>query len=547
MGACLQFFRNLPIQRKISFGILLTCATALAVAAGAIFVAQLRTFRQSFTRDLEVVAQMLAHNTTAALTFNDARTAQDLLSAIRAKPYILRAALDLADGSQFASFQSGTLRQVPAIDQGDGFHSAGGFLALNRPIILAGERIATLRLLSDYRTEYRRSLEMYLTILAGALLVSILLALVLSARLERLIATPILDLAGTAHNVAEQKNYSLRAQKLSQDEVGQLTDAFNQMLTKIAEDDQALRRVNQSLEHEIDERKRRERQIESLHKELMQASRHAGMAEVASAVLHNVGNVLNSVNVSANLINEVLEQSPISGLGKLAGLLEAHRTDLSNFLVNDPKGQRVPLFVSTLAAAEQEQRQQLTGEIRTLLNNIEHIKEIVAMQQNYATLAGVTEDLPISDLVEAAVRMNTSALQRHGIVIERQFEPVPLVRVDKHKVLQILINVLRNANHALEHGRADQKILTLRVHLEAGRVQVSVSDNGVGIAAENLTRIFGHGFTTKRDGHGFGLHSGALAAKEMGGSLRACSDGQGKGATFILDLPPAPSNEIQHA
>lgn len=537
----LQFFRNLPIQRKISLGILLTCATALTVGTAAIFVAQLRTFRQTFTSDLQAIGRMLGHNTTAAITFKDGKGAEELLAAVQAKPYILRAAIDLPDGSEFAAYQSPALKSPAPGSTADGLHSAGGLLLLNQPVLLAGERIATLRLVCDYQTEYYRSLRLYLTIMAAALLIAILLALALAGRLERLIATPILNLAGTAQKVAEQKNYGLRAQKDSEDEVGRLTDAFNGMLAKIEENDTALRQANHCLEHEIEERKRREQQIEALHKELMLASRQAGMAEVATAVLHNVGNVLNSVNVSANVISDRLDQSSALGLAKLAAMLEAHRGDLMHFLANDPKGRKVADFIAALAAASQEERQHMTSEIKALLTNIEHIKEIVAMQQSYAKVAGITEDLAVADLVEAAVRMNSAGLQRHGVTLKRQFEPVPLVRVDKHKVLQILINLMRNAKYAMERCAEHQRVLTLGVREEAGRVKISVSDTGVGIASENMTRIFGHGFTTKRDGHGFGLHSGALAAKEMGGSLMAFSDGLGKGATFTLELPPVPS------
>jgi two-component system, NtrC family, sensor kinase len=535
-----QLFKNLPIQRKISFGILLTCGTALAVAAAAIFLAQLRTFRQSFTRDLESTGQMLAHTTTAAITFKDRNGAEDLLAAVQAKPYILRAAIDLPDGTEFASYQSSALKTAQNIARVDGLHSSGGYLTLNQPVMLAGDRIATLRLLCDYQIEYRRSLRLYLGILMLVLLVSVLLALALSNRLQRLIAAPILNLAATAQSVAEKKDYSLRAPKLSQDEVGRLTDAFNEMLAKIEQDDNALHEMNHSLAHEIEERKRREEEIEKLHKDLMLTSRQAGMAEVATGVLHNVGNVLNSVNVSANLMSDRLNQSVTGRWNQLASLLEKRGADLADFLTNDPKGRNVPQYVSALAAALSEERDQFKREVQALLTNVEHIKEIVSMQQNYATLAGVTEDLPVAELVDNALRMNKAAFQRHGIGIRQQFDAVPLVRVDKHKVLQILINLLRNAKYAMEDSGGDTKWLTLGVCLNGDRVKISVADNGIGIAPENLTRIFGHGFTTRRNGHGFGLHSGALAAREMGGSLHAWSEGLGKGATFVLELPTAP-------
>ena len=133
--------------------------------------------------------------------------------------------------------------------------------------------------------------------------------------------------------------------------------------------------------------------------------------------------------------------------------------------------------------------------------------------------------------------MNEGALSRHDVEVIREFETVPPLNVEKHKILQILVNLLRNAKHACQDsGRADKR-MTVRVANGDGRIRISVMDNGVGIPPENLTRIFNHGFTTRKDGHGFGLHSGALAAKEMGGSLTVHSDGPGQGAAFTLELP----------
>jgi C4-dicarboxylate-specific signal transduction histidine kinase len=134
--------------------------------------------------------------------------------------------------------------------------------------------------------------------------------------------------------------------------------------------------------------------------------------------------------------------------------------------------------------------------------------------------------------------MNSEALARHDVRLVRDFDPnVPEVTVEKHKVLQILVNLIRNAKYACDDSTEEDKRVTVRVTNGEGRVHVIVADNGVGIPRENLTRIFNHGFTTRKHGHGFGLHSGALAAKEMGGSLLVHSDGPGKGAIFTLELP----------
>jgi C4-dicarboxylate-specific signal transduction histidine kinase len=374
--------------------------------------------------------------------------------------------------------------------------------------------------------------------LACVLLISILLSLLVSDRLQRLISAPILSLAASAQRVAEQKDYSLRAPKLAEDEVGRLTDAFNEMLGTIQTNDAALRNANKELESEIEERSRTQAEVESLHKQLMQASRQAGMAEVATGVLHNVGNVLNSVNVSITLIQEQLQGSEVASLAKVVGLLETHSNGLASYLTDDPKGKLVPGFIIQLSRQLEEEHCLIGKEHAELVRNLEHIKEIVTMQQSYATVSGVLEKVALPSLVDDALRFHAGALERHGIQVQRQYDTVPPVTIDKHKALQILVNLVHNAKYALDEAQGNDKKLTVGIALQgAYRVKVTVADNGVGIAPENLNRIFSHGFTTRKGGHGFGLHSGANAAREMGGFLSAASDGQGKGAVFTLELP----------
>ncbi len=286
-------------------------------------------------------------------------------------------------------------------------------------------------------------------------------------------------------------------------------------------------------------------QLANLNEQIAKTQRQAGMAEVATGVLHNVGNVLNSVNVSAILLRDNVKKSQIQNLVKATHLLRDHADDAAAFLTQDPKGQRLPGFFIKLGdhlAAEQRSWQE---ELDGLGRNIEHIKEIVAMQQSYARLSGVSEALDAKELVEDALRINASAFSRHGVTLVRAFQDVPKVTVDKHKVLQILINLLRNAKYAMDDSGKSEKTLTVAIRAgDEGRVWIEVVDTGVGIPAENLARIFQHGFTTKQDGHGFGLHSGANAAREMGGNLIARSDGPGTGATFTLELPVATTQEL---
>jgi signal transduction histidine kinase len=292
---------------------------------------------------------------------------------------------------------------------------------------------------------------------------------------------------------------------------------------------------------EIEERKRMEVQVEQTHRDLLVASRQAGMAEIATGVLHNVGNVLNSVNVSASLINDQIKRSKAGNLGQLTQLLKQHAANLGAFLSEDPKGRQVLHYLEKLDEHLTEQRLSLLEEVSSLTRNVGHIKDIVAMQQNYACAAGVTETVQAAELVEDSLRVNHAAFERHRVEIVRDYErQLPPMTVDKHKVLQILINLLQNAKYACAESEQPDKRIIVRVCREGDRIRVSVADNGVGIAPENISRIFNQGFTTRKNGHGFGLHSGALAAKEVGGALSAQSDGPGRGATFTLELPLAP-------
>jgi signal transduction histidine kinase len=288
------------------------------------------------------------------------------------------------------------------------------------------------------------------------------------------------------------------------------------------------------------ERKRAHDELEELHDQMLEVSRKSGMAEVAAGVLHNVGNVLTSVNVSTTLVRDRLRQSHISGVARLDALLREHAPDLAGFFTRNPRGKLVPDYLHQLSGLLQEERKQLADEMAQLGENVEHIKQIVAMHQGYARMSGAIETLPVGEVVEDALRITEVGLLRQHIQVVRDFAAVPPVAMDRHKVLQILINLIRNARQAVEETGKHTGTVKLSIDRQGTEsVRITVSDDGVGIAPDNLARIFSHGFTTKRDGHGFGLHAGALAAQEMGATLSVQSAGAGFGATFMLDLPLA--------
>jgi signal transduction histidine kinase len=218
-------------------------------------------------------------------------------------------------------------------------------------------------------------------------------------------------------------------------------------------------------------------------------------------------------------------------------LLNEHAGDLAAYLAEDPKGKQLPGYLGQLCEHLVTERQRSIGELELVRQNIEHVKEIVAMQQNYARVSGVSETVLVAEMLEDALRMNAAALVRDEIEIVREYTDEPTVTIERHKVLQILVNLISNARYACDDSGRRNKQIRLNITERNQRIRIAIIDNGIGIPPGNLTRIFNHGFTTRKGGHGFGLHSGALAAREMGGALTAESAGPGYGATFTLELP----------
>jgi two-component system NtrC family sensor kinase len=527
--------RDRPIKSKLTTITMLTSGVALLLACAAFVGYELTVFRTGIVNELSTTAAIVGDNSAAALAFDDPDSARQTLRSLNVHPHIIGAALYGRNGKLFASYHRAPAAAAfdPPPAQAQGYRFADDRLKLFHRFDLAGEHAGTVYIESDL-SELRSRMSRYALIGAGVLLVSWAVAFLLAARLQRAISAPVSHLALVMNQVQAQNDYSLRAAKQSDDELGALIDGFNSMLDQIRAQDSALQEARDNLELRVAERTG---ELERTHRQLVDASRQAGMAEVATNVLHNVGNVLNSLNVSANMLVEQIDRSRGTGLPRLVALLREHEHELGEYVVNDARGRHVLTYLSQLSEHIVHEREVNLRELTSLRSNIDHIKEIVSMQQSYSKVSGVKELLQPIDLLEDALRMNEGALHRHDVHVVREFEPVPGINSEKHKILQILVNLLRNAKYACcESARLD-RCVTLRVASGPACVRISVADNGVGIAPENMTRIFAHGFTTRRDGHGFGLHSGALAARELGGSLQVFSDGPGRGATFVLELP----------
>ncbi|MDZ4289126.1 MAG: CHASE sensor domain-containing protein, partial [Prosthecobacter sp.] len=642
--------------------IMVISSTALLLACAAILIYERHAFRETMARDFGIIADTFDDNVASGLTFNDPESIVQTLTTLKADPGILAACVYDKAGTFIVQYQRADLKGTFTFPEAQrtGQHFQDDRLDTYQDITLAGEFIGSVYIAADFTAITQRlqhSAIIVIIVMTGALL----LAFLLSTALQKFISGPISHLAQIASTVATERDYSVRAVKKSEDEMGSLVDNFNEMLSQIQLQDSALQVARDGLEKRVQERtrqlakslsllnatldstadgiiavqftgevvchnsqfacmwnlppkmldepsedghlaffanqtenpveyirrageldatlegesvdviklkngltferyvkpqkvdgksvglvinfrditarKRAEADLAEANERLLVTSRQAGMAEVATSILHNVGNVLNSVSVSAEVVSTKVRGFRIGGLKNVSELLLQNSADLAGFLVSDPRGKDLPTYLLKLVGHLAAPQQAILEELESLRKNIEHIKDIVSMQQSYARGCGVLERLSINELIEDAIRINEAGFRRHELHLVREISDVPPILTDRHKVLQILVNLLGNAKYALALIDTDRR-LTVRANLNQNNgVEIAVIDNGIGIAAENLTRIFQHGFTTKKDGHGFGLHSGALAARELGGKLIPYSAGLGQGATFTLELP----------
>lgn len=311
--------------------------------------------------------------------------------------------------------------------------------------------------------------------------------------------------------------------------------------TELERQEEALRRANEDLERRVEERTAELRETQRRSLEL---ARQAGMTEIASNVLHNVGNVLNSVNTESAMLSERLKALRVDSVRKAAEMLEEQKADLAGFFLKDERGRRLPEYFGKLGQNLATERAELLSSVGALEEHVAHIRAVIDFQQSHATVTNIEEPMDLAALVEDALRMAMPNDGRGDVVIEREIEPLPRALCDKHKVLQIVLNLLGNAKWALGERAGEGKRLSVRLARPAeDRVRIQVVDNGVGIDSALLTKIFQHGFTTRKGGHGFGLHASALVARAMGGALTAESEGPGRGATFTLEFPFRPAGD----
>lgn len=296
------------------------------------------------------------------------------------------------------------------------------------------------------------------------------------------------------------------------------------------------------LKQEIHQKEIAQEKLYSLNKKLVFAARRAGIAEMANSVLHNIGNLMNSVNVSILSLQEQLNETKFSALNEISKLIRIHKDDLNKFISEHPQGNNFIDYISNVGEFWEEKKKIFSKELGVINKNVQNIKNIILRQQSLTGSSGINEDTSVNDILEDAIILNENTFPKNIITIKREYDQNINITTDKSKLLQILVNLIRNAYEILLESDTIDKIITVRLIKKKDTVSIIIADNGKGIAEENITKIFTFGFTTKKTGHGIGLHISALSAKELGGSLLAESEGVNQGSKFILSLPIQQNN-----
>ncbi len=319
--------------------------------------------------------------------------------------------------------------------------------------------------------------------------------------------------------------------------VRQITRQNRLLARKIADRTSKLSQKNNELEKALDDlQKTRDQLVDNAHK--------AGMADLATGVLHNVGNILNSVNTSASLIADTVTDSKVEELVQANSVLREHIGELEEFIVKNPKGKKLMQYYLKLEEPLKNEQNKIIQQAERLTNKIELINEVIAAQQSYAGARMEADELELSAMIDDALALQAGSIDRHGLTVTKELEPIDPIEAQRSKLIHLLVNLIKNAKEAMAKNPPKQKVLTIKTWQDQNNIYLSISDNGKGIRKENLDKVFKHGFTTKKNGHGFGLHSCANYMTEMGGNIRVESEGQGKGTTFICLFPKKDRNKL---
>jgi len=291
------------------------------------------------------------------------------------------------------------------------------------------------------------------------------------------------------------------------------------------------------------------KELESAQSQMLEMAHLAGMTEIATGVLHNVGNVLNSINISATVLGDQLRKLRVEGVAKVADLFKQHGGDLAGFVSAEQRGAQLTEYLGTLSSALIEERHALLEELEFLNSKVQHIRTIIIAEQNHARRVVFKEQCDLRGLLSDVLLMHRHSIEQHNVEVVRELDPLPPMPLQKSKLIQVFDNLVKNAVESMSvNDPLRPRVLSICLQrVETDVARIVVSDTGRGIAAEHRCKIFNFGFTTKGQGNGFGLHSAANAMTELGGTIGVHSEGIGTGATFTLEFPFTAASDSEHS
>ena len=402
------------------------------------------------------------------------------------------------------------------------------------PVIDGEERLGTIRygastnnlvnLISALKNQAANRFFRLIIVIVGTTILIFYFSKISINRQAVKIINPLLELSKIVDNISSRE-YDHEINIKSDDEVGLLAENIESMRKTISD-------YTENLEKKVEDRTAK---IKSMQKQMVEKAHKAGMADVATETLHNVGNILTSVKTSSQILTDIMRNPQYDGLKEANSLLRKNIDIIESFITDDPKGKKLMNYYLLLEEGFKNEVDVVNSHLSRLEEKIELIAEVIAAQQSYTSADGMNEHYNVCDIIDDALTMQMGSIERYNIKIIREYDDVPEVNLQKTKFIHVIINLINNAKDAMR-DQSDNRNITIKVFSENEMVFVKFIDTGSGIAKDNLGKIFSHGFTTKDTGHGFGLHSSANYMTEMNGTLTAASDGPRLGAQFTVGL-----------